>query len=93
MTVTGLAGCMLFVMLFSQHPGTSTNLQLLLINPVHLFYLPSVLCRRRTHYWTVLLVMVLLLFAGCFFQRYATLTPFLALSLLIRYCIHLKREK
>jgi hypothetical protein len=93
MTVTGLAGCVLFVMLFSQHPATSTNLQLLLVNPVHLFFLPAVLRRRKTRYWTVLLVMVLLLFAGCFFQRYATLTPFLALSLLIRYCIHLKREK
>ena len=93
MTVTGLAGCMLFVMLFSQHPGTSTNLQLLLINPVHLFYLPSVLCRRRTHYWTVLLVMLVLLLVGAFFQRYAVLTPFLALCLLLRYLIHKKSEK
>lgn len=93
MTVTGLAGCVLFVMLFSQHPATSTNLQLLLINPVHLFYLPSVLRRRRTHYWTVVLVMLLLLLVGAFFQRYAVLTPFLALCLLLRYLIHKKSEK
>lgn len=93
MIITGLAGCMLFVMLFSQHPATSTNLQLLLINPVHLFYLPSVLRRRRSHYWTVLLVMLVLLLIGAIFQRYAVLTPFLALCLLLRYLIHKKSEK
>lgn len=93
MTVTGLAGCILFVMLFSQHPATSTNLQLLLVNPVHLFFLPAVLRRRRTRYWTVLLVMLLLLLVGAFFQHFAVLTPFLALSLLIRYLIHLRSEK
>lgn len=93
MTVTGLAGCVLFVMLFSQHPATSTNLQLLLINPVHLFFLPSVLRRRPTRYWTILLFMVVLLFVGCAFQRYAVLTPFLALCLLLRYWIHQRSEK
>lgn len=89
MTVTGLAGCILFVMLFSQHPATSTNLQLVLVNPVHLFFLPAVLRRRRTSYWNVVVVMVVLLFVGSLFQSYATLTSFLALSLLIRYWIHL----
>lgn len=93
MTLTGLAGCVLLVMLFSQHPATSSNLQLLLINPVHLFFLPSVVRRRHTRYWTVLLVMLLLLLFGCIFQRYAVLTPFLALCFLTRYCIHLKSEK
>lgn len=93
MTITGLAGCMLFVMLFSQHPATSTNLQLLLINPIHLYFIPSVLKRRKTVYWNMLLVMVLLLFAGGIFQHYATLTPFLALCLLLRYWIHQRREK
>lgn len=93
MTVTGLAGCVLFVMLFSQHPATSTNLQLLLVNPVHLFFLPSVLRRRRTCYWTVLLVMLLLFLVGAFFQQYAVLTPFLALCLLFRYLIHIRSEK
>lgn len=93
MTVAGLAGCVLFVMLLSQHPCTTANLQILLINPVHLFYLPSVLRRRRTRYWTVLLVMMLLLLVGSFFQRYAVLTSFLALCLLLRFWIHQRREK
>lgn len=93
MTLTGLAGCVLFVMLFSQHPCTTTNMQVLLLNPLHLFFIPSVVRRRQTRYWTVLLVMTALLLVGAFFQRYATLTPILALCLLTRYWIHLKREK
>ena len=93
MTLTGLAGCVLFVMLFSQHPCTTTNMQVLLLNPLHLFFIPSVVRRRQTRYWTVLLVMTALLLVGAFFQRYAVLTPFLALCLLTRYWIHLRREK
>ena len=93
MTLTGLAGCVLFVMLFSQHPCTTTNMQVLLLNPLHLFFIPSVARRRQTRYWTVLLVMTALLLVGAFFQRYAVLTPFLALCLLTRYWIHLRREK
>ncbi len=93
MLAIGMIGIVLFLMLFSQHPATSTNLQLLLVNPVHLFFLPAVLRRRRTRYWTVLLVMLLLLLVGAFFQHFAVLTPFLALSLLIRYLIHLRSEK
>lgn len=93
MLLVGLAGCVLFVMLFSQHPTTSTNLQLLLVNPVHLFYLPAVLRRRKTHYWYVLLAMVCLFLIGGIFQHYAEGLLILALCLLLRFWIHLKNEK
>lgn len=93
MVLTGLAGCVLFVMLFSQHPCTTTNLQVLLLNPLHLFFIPSVVRRRPTRYWKALLFMTSLLLIGAFFQRYAVLTPILALCLLTRYWIHLRREK
>lgn len=93
MALTGLAGCVLFVMLFSQHPCTTTNLQVLLLNPLHLFFIPSVVHRRATRYWKALLFMTSLLLIGAFFQRYAVLTPILALCLLTRYWIHLRREK
>ena len=94
MTLTGLAGCVLFVMIFSQHPATSLNLQLLLVNPVHLFYLPAVLRRRRTRYWwLVLLTMVNLFLAGQLFQDYAEGMTILALCLLIRFWSHFKHEK
>lgn len=93
MLLTGLAGCVLFVMVFSQHPATSLNLQLLILNPVHLFYLPAVLRRRKTNYWNVLLAMVCLFFIGSFFQHYAEGLSALVLCLLIRYWIHLRNEK
>lgn len=93
MLMTGLAGCVLFVMLFSQHPTTSTNLQFLLLNPIHLFYIPTVIRRRKTHYWTVLLVMTCLFLLGSLVQDYAEGMRILALCLLIRYCIHRKNEE
>ena len=88
MLLVGLAGCVLFVMLFSQHPTTSTNLQLLLINPVHLFYIPAVLRRKKTRYWMVLLTMVCLFFIGACFQHYAEGLFILALCLLLRFWLH-----
>ena len=50
MTIQGLAGCVLFVMLFSQHPTTSTNLQILLLNPLPLFFIPSVIRQNVTRW-------------------------------------------
>ena len=91
MLVQGLAGCVLFVMIFSQHPTTSLNLQLLLINPLPLFYLPSVLRRKpHTRWWNVLLVMLILFCIGSFLQHYAEGMMILALCLLTRYLSHYK---
>jgi len=89
----GITGCIIFIMLFSQHPTTSTNLQILLFNPVHLFFIPSVL-RRKTpnRYWTFLLTLVCLFLIGSWFQTYASGTIILALCLLSRYWSHLKYE-
>ena len=84
MTVQGLAGCVLFVMIFSQHPTTSLNLQLLLLNPLPLFFIPAVLRRRKTRWWTILLAMIILFAIGSLFQHYAEGMMILALSLLIR---------
>ncbi|MBQ8487520.1 MAG: DUF4105 domain-containing protein [Prevotella sp.] len=93
MLTTGLAGCVLFVMIFSQHPTTSLNLQLLLVNPIHLFYLPAILRRRKTRYWSVLLTMITLFLIGGLFQHYAEGLMVLALCLLTRFWIHFKYEK
>lgn len=84
MIVQGLGGCVLFVMLFSQHPTTSTNLQIFILNPLPIFFIPTVLRRRNTHWWTVLTVMLILFIAGSLFQHYAEGMMILALSLLIR---------
>lgn len=94
MSVTGLAGIIVLVMFFSEHPTTSTNLQVLILNPIHLYYIPSVLrYKAKIHYWKILLVLVLLFYAGGFLQSYAEGMYFLALSLLLRSCSHLKHDK
>ena len=86
MLLMGLAGCVLTVMIFSQHPATSLNLQLLLLNPVHLFFMPSVLRRSKTtRYWMFLITTTCLFLAGGIFQEYAEGMYVLALCLLIRF--------
>ena len=90
MTIQGLAGCVLFAMLFSQHPTTSTNLQIFLFTPLPLFFIPSVLRRRKTRWWMVLTAMLILFMTGSLFQHYAEGMIIVALSLLIRVIIKLK---
>ena len=84
MLIQGLAGCVLFVMIFSQHPTTSLNLQLLLLNPLPLFFIPSVL-KGKTKRWRMVLLGMIVLFAiGRIFQVYAEGMMIVALSLLLR---------
>ena len=93
MLLQGLAGCVLFVMLFSQHPTTSTNLQILLLNPVPFIFIPAVLRRRPTRWWKVLLTMAVLFLLGGIFQHYAEGMMIVALCLLLRVLINLKYNK
>ena len=93
MLCLGLTGCVLFVMIFSQHPTTSLNLQLLLLNPVHLFFIPAILRHRTKKYKWLLLTMVCLYLLGGLIQHYAEGWLILALCLLIRIGIHIKDEK
>ena len=84
MTVQGLAGCILFLMLFSQHPTTSTNLQILLLNPLPLLYIWPVARKRKTHWWRILVIMTVLFLIGGLFQDYAEGMIIVALCLLSR---------
>lgn len=93
MLAQGLAGCIIFVMLFSQHPTTSTNLQILLLNPIPLFFIHAAVRKHHTSYFRLLAVMIALFLVGAFFQDYAEGMEVLALCLLLRCCIHFKNEK
>ena len=93
MLLQGLAGGVLFVMIFSQHPTTSLNLQLLLLNPLPLYFIPTVLKRRKTCWWIILAAMIVLFAIGSLFQHYAEGMLIVALSLLIRVIIAFKVEK
>jgi hypothetical protein len=85
MLAQGLAGCVLFAMIFSQHPTTSLNLQILLLNPLPLFFIPSMIRGKKTKWQNLLLVLVVLFFIGSLFQHYAEGMLILALSLLSRF--------
>jgi hypothetical protein len=84
MSIQGLSGCILTVMLFSQHPTTTLNLNVLLFNPLPLFFLPAVFRRKADRWWIIQFVMLVLFAVGAFFQSYAEGMGFLALSLLLR---------
>ena len=90
MTVQGLVGSVLFVMLFSQHPTTSTNLQLLLFNPLPFFFLPAVIRGRSTRWWILQAALFTLFMIGSLFQNYAEGMIIVALCLLLRSAIHFK---
>lgn len=88
MTLYGAMGIIIFMMFFSQHPTTSTNLQVLLFNPLPLFFVyrasRRAINKRREPFWSYAAVAVALFFIGGFFQHYAEGTYVLASSLLVR---------
>jgi hypothetical protein len=91
MTVIGTIGIILTMMLFSQHPTVSLNLQILLLNPLPWFFLWPVFKRRKTRYWMISCVLALLFLIGAAFQSYAAGIQSLALCLLMQCYIHMKR--
>ena len=84
----GLAGVILFAMLFSQHPTVSLNLQILLLNPLNIaFFYHTIrdLRKGRANRWlTIWLICICLFFAGAILQHYADGMLIVASSLLIR---------
>lgn len=88
LTTTGLAGMILFIMIFSQHPTVRFNLQILLLNPISLFLVYPVVKNERRGvghwYWKVIAICMLMFFIGGFFQTYAEGMLLLALTMLIR---------
>lgn len=88
MLATGLPGCLLAVLFFSEHPTTSTNLQILLLNPLSLLFIPSVVRRRKTPWFIISLCMTVLFFIGGLWQDYAEGMEIVALCLLLRFWVH-----
>ena len=91
MPLVGLAGMILFVMIFSKHPTVNINFQILILNPLALFMaIPMVMKQRKgmLTWWHKTYVFCLFLGILCgLFQDYAEGIRILALSLLVRYTI------
>ena len=84
MTIQGLAGVVLTVMIFSQHPTTSLNLNLLLFNPLPLLFIPAVIKGKRSLWTKLQLTMLVLYGLGGILQSYPEGMWIVALCLLIR---------
>lgn len=90
MILTGTIGIVLTLMLFSQHPTVSLNLQILLCNPLPWFYLWPVIKGRQTRYWQWTAILAALFLNGSFFQHYAEGIQVLALCLLMQCYANMK---
>ena len=88
MTATGIVGIVLFLMIFSEHPTTSLNLQILIFNPMSLFFIWPVWKGRKTVWFTHSMVLTMAFFLGSYWQDYAEGMEFVALCLLLRYWRH-----
>lgn len=90
MLLTGTIGIVLTLMLFSQHPTVSLNLQILLCNPLPWLYLWPVIKGRQTHYWQLTAILAALFLNGSLFQHYAEGIQVLALCLLMQCYANIK---
>ena len=88
MLTTGLTGLVLFIMIFSEHPTTSFNLQILILNPLSLLFIWPVLKKRRTAWFTLNMLLTMGFLLGRFWQDYAEGMEIVALCLLLRYWRH-----
>ena len=86
---TGIIGIVLFLMLFSQHPTVSLNLQFILFNPLPWIFLWPVIRGKKTIYWKITAILALLFLIGSIFQSYAEGIWSLALCLLMQSYLHL----
>lgn len=91
---SGLAGLILFVLLFSEHPTTSTNLQIFILCPLNLYWAIYIIKNKRNERklrkaWTFLSIMLCIGLSGRLIQVYAEGMPLLALSLLLKNCCNL----
>lgn len=97
MILCGLAGIVLFLMLFSQHPTVRGNLLLLLLNPLPLFSIWKMIRRARKRLpdrqYAGWIILICLFFIGGIWQHYAEGIFLLASSLLIRNVWCLLRQR
>lgn len=96
LTLQGLAGLLLaFMAMFSQHPGVASNWQVMVLNPVPLFFVWSVMQadrHRESHVYHAFAAGFLTLFIPVYFlipQDFSWLILPLALLLLSRALLHI----
>ncbi len=92
MTMCGLAGILIVVLFCSQHPTTSTNLLVLIFNPLPLFFIPKMIKSTRNKnkdnffIFSIIPIVLLLMVSVTSLQEIPVAIDILALCLLLR-CI------
>ncbi len=95
MVVCGLAGVLILALFFSEHPTTSTNLLILILNPVPLFFVPRMIKRARSNKkddfftWSIIPISIMLITAATGLQDFPMAMNVLALCLLLRCISHI----
>lgn len=94
LTADGLAGLVLFAMVFSQHPTVKINLQILLLNPLSIIFAYFAIRQQFKGYchwyWKLLFICLVLFLLGNILQDYAEGMNILALTLMVRCIINIK---
>ena len=89
MLISGSIGVVLTLMIFSQHPTVSLNLQLIFFNPIHLIFLWPVIKGRGRVYWLICPVLFIFFLGSYLEQSYAEGIWVLAYCLLLQSYIHI----
>ena len=89
--LAGFAGIFMTALFFSLHPTASSNLQFLLLNPLHIATMVMVIRKKAgiKTWWTVT-ISIVLFFLGAAIQNYAEGITLLAIAMLLRSTVNLR---
>ena len=98
MLATGFGGLLVFTMYFSQHPTTSTNLMIFMLNPLPLFFIRSIYRAEKKGaqctWWKIWMTLGLLsLISGLLIQDFDNSMVLMSVAISLRAAMHLRNEK
>ena len=93
MLTSGLIGIILFIMIFSQHPCVSLNFIIFFFNPLPLFFLYPTVKRKKTLWWKIWGILIIIGFLGRFIQEIPVPIIIVASFLLLHCIVHLRISK
>ena len=93
MLTSGLIGIILFIMIFSQHPCVSLNFIIFFFNPLPLFFLYPTVKRKKTLWWKIWGILIIIGLLGRFIQEIPVPIIIVASFLLLHCIVHLRISK
>ena len=93
MLTSGFIGIILFIMIFSQHPCVSLNFIIFFFNPLPLFFLYPTLKRKKTLWWKIWGILIIIGLLGRFIQEIPVPIIIVASFLLLHCIVHLRISK